>query len=70
MDRFEVLATEYFDGDLDPQAAAELAAILREDPKKKRFFLELYQQNRLLEIDLAPDSVYRDSVRIGYTAAA
>jgi hypothetical protein len=53
MDRFETLSCEYFEGHLEAHEAAELASILRNDPQKKRQFLEMYQQNRLLAVDLA-----------------
>ncbi|HVR85820.1 MAG TPA: FecR family protein [Planctomycetota bacterium] len=54
--RFEALVSEYFDGRLSPQDAVELAAIIRQDSGKKRLFLELVQQNRLLEVDFGADS--------------
>ncbi|HEV3026052.1 MAG TPA: FecR family protein, partial [Planctomycetota bacterium] len=54
--RFEALVSEYFDGSLSAQDSVELATIIRQDPEKKRLFLELVQQNRLLEIDFGADS--------------
>jgi hypothetical protein len=56
MDRFEALVSECLDGKLAPRDAAELAALLRQDPSKKRMFLEMLQQNRLLEVDFGSDS--------------
>ncbi|HLY08947.1 MAG TPA: FecR family protein, partial [Planctomycetota bacterium] len=56
MDRFESLASDYFDGSLGSQDAAELAAILREDPRRKRIFIDLVQQDRLLGVDLGSES--------------
>ncbi|HLY74572.1 MAG TPA: FecR family protein, partial [Planctomycetota bacterium] len=55
-DRFEALASEYFDGSLGAQDAAELAGLLRQDPEKKRQFLDMVQQNRLLEVDFGAGS--------------
>jgi hypothetical protein len=56
MDRFDSLASEYFDGTLERGEAAELAEMLRRDPERKRLFLEMYEQNRLLSVDLGPPS--------------
>jgi hypothetical protein len=54
MDRFDSLSSEYFDGTLEPREAAELAEMLRQDPERKRRFLEMYEQNGLLAVDLGP----------------
>lgn len=56
MERIDQLISDYFDGELKPLDAQELAQRLEQDPKLRRLFLELYREHQLLAVEHTPFS--------------
>lgn len=52
MDRFDLLVSDYLDGALDAEGAAELSRLLEGDPERFRLFVDLVRQAGALSAEL------------------
>jgi hypothetical protein len=52
MERWEELASDYLDGDLDDAGRQELARLIESDPERLRKFVDLVRESRILSVEL------------------